>query len=89
MVVRDRLKEMQEKSKHYKEGDAVEETELQPLKNKNKGLDFDEFLVIIEKVNEEIEEIRKNVEDMKKLQKMILTEPSKSEREKHQVKPGT
>jgi len=88
MVVRDRLKEMQEKSKYYKDGDTVEETELQPLKNKNKGMDFDEFLVIIEEVNQGIEEIKQNVDYMKRLQKMILTEPSKSEREKHQAKHG-
>merc|ERR1719312_523584 len=33
-----------------------------------------------------ISEIKRNVEDLKKIQKGILTEPSKTEREKHQAK---
>jgi len=86
MVVRDRLKEMQEASKYCKEGE-FEEVEMKPLNpKKTKGPNVADFFEIAEEMSLGISEIKKNVEDLKKIQKGILTEPSKTEREKHQAK---
>jgi len=87
MVVRDRLKEMQEASKYYKDGGA-EEVEMKPLNPKNKGPNVADFFEVAEEISLGISEIKKNVEDIKICQKRILTEPSKIEREKHQAKHG-
>jgi len=86
MVVRDRLKEMQEASKYCKEGE-FEEVEMRPLNpKKTKGPNVADFFEIAEEMSLGISEIKRNVEDLKKIQKGILTEPSKTEREKHQAK---
>jgi len=86
MVVRDRLKEMQEASKYCKEGE-FEEVEMKPLNpKKTKGPNVADFFEIAEEMSLGISEIKRNVEDLKKIQKGILTEPSKTEREKHQAK---
>jgi len=87
MVVRDRLKEMQQNSKYCKD-DGVEETELQPLKAKDSGPNFNDFLQVAEEIGLGIEEVKNNVDQMKICQKKILTEPSKVEREKLQAKHG-
>lgn len=87
MVVRDRLKEMQEASRHYTDG-VCGDMEMQPLKGKDKTKvqDFDSFLLIAEEINLGIDTVKKNVDEMKTTQKRILTEPSRAEREKHQAK---
>eukprot|EP00092_Neocalanus_flemingeri_P009798 GFUD01010558.1.p1 GENE.GFUD01010558.1~~GFUD01010558.1.p1 ORF type:complete len:373 (+),score=121.41 GFUD01010558.1:50-1168(+) len=85
MVVRDRLKEMQEASKYCKEGE-FEEVEMKPLNPKNKGPNVADFFEVAEEIALGITEIKKNVEDIKICQKRILTEPSKTERDKHQAK---
>jgi len=86
MVIRDRLKEMQEASKYCKEGEC-EEVEMKPLNPKNnKGPNVSDFFEVAEEISLGISEIKKNVEEIKKIQKGILTEPSKVEREKHQAK---
>jgi len=88
MVVRDRLKEMQEASKHCKDlknGDA-EAFELEPLNKKTKGPNVTDFFVVAEEIALGISEIKKNVEEIKICQKRILTEPIKTERDKHQAK---
>jgi len=83
MVIRDRLKEMQDASKHYKDG-GFEEVEMLPLNPKNKGPNVNDFFEVAEEIALGISEIKKNVDDIKLCQKRILTEPSKTEREKHQ-----
>ena len=86
MVVRDRLKELQDKSKHYKDGD-FDEVEMKPLNPKSKS-NMNEFLQAAEEIALGLSEIEKNVEEIRILQKRILTEPSKTEIEKHQAKHG-
>lgn len=83
MVVRDRLKEMQEASPHCAVGDEVE-IEMKPLKGKEKsGADgMASFLVVAEEINGKVDEVKKNVEDMRKTQRLILSEPSRAERDK-------
>ena len=80
MAVKDRLKELQDNSKYYKEGD-FEEVEMKPLNPKSKS-HFNEFLQAAEEIALGLSEIEKNVGEMRTLQKRILTEPSKDEREK-------
>lgn len=80
MAVKDRLKELQENSKYYKEGD-FDEIEMKPLNPKSKS-NFNEFLQSAEEIALGLSEIEKNVADMRTLQKRILTEPSKEERDK-------
>lgn len=84
MVVRDRLKELQEKSKHYKEGD-FDEVEMKPLNPKSKA-NMDQYFQSAEEIALGLTEIQKNVEELKTLQKRILVEPSKTERDKYQAK---
>ena len=84
MVVRDRLKELQEKSKYYKDGD-FEEIELKPLNSKSKIL-MSDFFEAAEEIALGLSEIQKNVEEIKILQKRILSEPLKVERDKFQAK---
>ena len=84
MVVRDRLKELQEKSKYYKDGD-FEEIELKPLNSKSKIL-MSDFFEAAEEIALGLSEIQKNVEEIKILQKRILSEPLKVERDKFQGK---
>merc|ERR1712228_208620 len=79
MVVKDRLTEMQKASK-YVEEDEVDEAELKPLKKS----DLEKFLEVAEEIGTGISEVRKNVGNIKELQHKILTEPIKSERDKHQ-----
>ena len=86
MVVRDRLKELQDKSKHYKDGD-FDEVEMKPLNPKSKS-NMNEFLQAAEEIALGLSEIEKNVEEIRILQKRILTEPSKTEIEKHPAKHG-
>ena len=93
MVVRDRLKELQEASKYCKEGEEVQlqllllliklQVEMKPLKG---GQDFSSFLEVAEEINAGIDQVKKNVDEMKITQKRILQEPSKAEREKYQAK---
>jgi len=83
MVVRDRLKEMQEASRHYTDGVCDVDIEMKPL---TKGQDFEAFLLIAEEINLGIDTVKKNVDEMKTTQKRILTEPSRAEREKYQAK---
>jgi len=83
MVVRDRLAEMQAASKFVKEGE-VDDIEMKPLKGKSG--DFDEFLEVAQGISSGINTIRQNVDEMKRLQKRILSEPSKTERDKIQAK---
>jgi len=86
MVVKDRLKEMQEASKYCKEGE-FEEVEMKPLNPKKvKGPNVADFFEVAEEISLGISEIQKNVDEIKKIQKGILTEPSRTEREKHQAK---
>lgn len=80
MAVKDRLKELQENSKYYKEGD-FEEVEMKPLNPKSKS-NFNEFLQSAEEIALGLSEIEKNVGEMRTMQKRILTEPSKDERDK-------
>lgn len=80
MAVKDRLKELQENSKYYKEGD-FDEIEMKPLNPKSKN-NFNEFLQSAEEIALGLREIEKNVAEMRTLQKRILTEPSKEERDK-------
>lgn len=82
MVVRDRLKEMQEASRHYTDG-VCDDIEMKPL---TKGQDFEAFLLIAEEINLGIDTVKKNVDEMKTTQKRILTEPSRAEREKYQAR---
>ena len=85
MVVRDRLKELQEKSKTYKEGD-FEEVEMKPLNPKGKaGLQMTEFFQAAEEIALGLSEIQNNVEQIKILQKKILNEPSQTARDKFQA----
>ena len=83
MVVRDRLKEMQEASPHCVAGEDVE-IEMKPLKGKEKaGADgMATFLVVAEEINGKVDEVKKNVEDMRKTQRLIISEPSRTERDK-------
>ena len=83
MVVRDRLKEMQTLSPHCTAGEDVE-IEMRPLKGKERaGADgMAAFLVVAEEINRQVDEVTKNVEDMKKTQRLIISEPSRAEREK-------
>ena len=83
MVVRDRLKELQEKSKYYKDGE-VEELEMKPLNPKDK-LNMTSFFQAAEEIALGLTEIESNVEKMKILQKRILSEPSRVERDKFQA----
>ena len=83
MVVRDRLKELQEKSKYYKEGE-VEEIEMKPLNPKDK-LDMKSFFQSAEEIALGVSEIESNVEKMRTLQIRVLTEPSRTERDKLQA----
>jgi len=87
MVVRDRLKEMQEASPHCVAGEDVE-IEMKPLKGKEKaGADgMATFLVVAEEINGKVDEVKKNVEDMRKTQRLIISEPSRAERDKHQAR---
>ena len=85
MVVRDRLKEMQEASKYYKDGEC-DEIEMKPLNPKNKGPNVVDFFEVAEEIALGINEIKKNVDEIKICQKRVLTEPSKTERDKHQAK---
>lgn len=85
MVVRDRLKEMQDASKYYKDGEC-DEIEMKPLNPKNKGPNVVDFFEVAEEIALGINEIKKNVDEIKICQKRVLTEPSKTEREKHQAK---
>ena len=78
--MKDRLKELQDNSKYYKEGD-FEEVEMKPLNPKSKS-NFNEFLQAAEEIALGLSEIEKNVGEMRTLQKRILTEPSKDERDK-------
>ena len=80
MAVKDRLKELQENSKYYKEGD-FDEIEMKPLNPKSKN-NFNEFLQSAEEIALGLSEIEKNMAEMRVLQKRILTEPSKEERDK-------
>ena len=59
MAVKDRLKELQENSKYYKEGD-FEEVEMKPLNPKSKS-NFNEFLQSAEEIALGLSEIEKNV----------------------------
>ena len=83
MVVRDRLKEMQTASPHCTPGEDVE-IEMRPLKGKDKvGADgMAAFLLVAEEINGKVDEVKKNVEDMRKTQRLILSEPSRAERDK-------
>ena len=83
MVVRDRLKEMQTASPHCTPGEDVE-IEMKPLKGKDKvGADgMAAFLLVAEEINGKVDEVKKNVEDMRKTQRLILSEPSRAERDK-------
>ena len=83
MVVRDRLKELQEKSKYYKEGE-VDEIEMKPLNPKDR-LNMTSFFQAAEEIALGLTEIQSNVEKMKTLQKRILTEPSRVERDRFQA----
>lgn len=83
MVVRDRLSEMQDASKYVKEGE-LDDIEMKPLKGKTG--DFDEFLEVAEGISTGINTVRQNVDEMKRLQKQILTEPSKQKRDSIQAK---
>ena len=83
MVVRDRLKELQEKSKYYKDG-QTDEIEMKPLNSKDK-LDMQSFFQSAEVIALGLSEIKSNVDKMKGLQKRILTEPSRVERDKFQA----
>jgi len=84
MVVRDRLKELQDKSKHYKAGD-FEEVEMKPLNPKQKNnTNMDQFFQASEEIAVGLSEIKKNIDEIKILQKRVLYEPSKVERDKHQ-----
>jgi len=87
MVVRDRLKEMQTASPHCNAGEDVE-IEMKPLKGKEKaGADgMAAFLVVAEEINGKVDEVKKNVEDMRKTQRLIISEPSRAERDKHQAR---
>ena len=84
MVVRDRLKELQEKSKHYKDGD-LDEMEMKPLNPKDR-LNMNDFFQAAEEIALGLNEIQKNVDEIKILQKRVMSEPSKTERDKHQAK---
>ena len=83
--MRDRLKEMQEASKYYKDGEC-DEIEMKPLNPKNKGPNVVDFFEVAEEIALGINEIKKNVDEIKICQKRVLTEPSKTERDKHQAK---
>jgi len=85
MVIRDRLKEMQDASKHYKDGSA-EEVEMKPLNPKNKGSNINDFFEVAEEIALGISEVKKNIDEIRICQKRALAEPSKTEREKHQAK---
>ena len=87
MVVRDRLKEMQTASPHCTPGEDVK-IEMKPLKGKDKaGADgMAAFLLVAEEINSKVDEVKKNVEDMRKTQRLILSEPSRAERDKHQAR---
>jgi len=83
MVVRDRLKELQDKSKHYK-GD-FEEVEMKPLNPKQKSnTNMDQFFQASEEIAVGLSEIQKNIDKIRQLQKRVLNEPSKVERDKFQ-----
>ena len=83
MVVRDRLKELQEKSKYYKDG-QTDEIEMKPLNSKDK-LDMQSFFQAAEEIALGLSEIKSNVDKMKGLQRRILNEPSRVERDKFQA----
>ena len=83
MVVKDRLKELQEKSKYYKDG-QVDDIEMKPLNSKDK-LNMQGFFQSAEEIALGLSEIKNNVDKMKGLQKRILTEPSRVERDKFQA----
>ena len=82
MVVRDRLKELQDNSKYYKDG-VVDQMEMKPLQPKDK-MDMQSFFQSAEEIALGLSEIQKNVEEMKTVQRRILTEPSRAERERFQ-----
>ena len=83
MVVRDRLEEMQTASPRCTPGVDVE-IEMKPLKGKEKaGVDgMAAFLLVAEEISGKVDEVKKNVEDMRKTQRLILSEPSRAERDK-------
>lgn len=83
MVVKDRLKELQDNSKYYKDG-AVDEIEMKPLQPKDK-LDMQSFFQSAEEIALGLSEIQRNVEEMRTVQRRILTEPSRAERDKFQA----
>jgi len=73
MVVRDRLAELQENAKHIKPSD-LEEGETTPLKQKDKKMSASQidFLEALQELHEDIEQVQKNVADIRKLHKKIL-----------------
>merc|ERR1719350_491157 len=44
------------------------------------------FLLVAEEINGKVDEVKKNVEDMRKTHRLILSEPSRAERDKHQAR---
>ena len=44
--------------------------------------DMDAFLVVVEEIYSTMDEVEENVEKMKKMQRLIITEPSRAEKDK-------
>jgi len=70
---KDRLAELQEKSKHVKQSD-VEMEEMKPLKKQDKKLSDSQenFFDTLNTINTSIDKVQENVEEVKKLQRKIL-----------------
>jgi len=77
--MKDRLKEMQERAKHYKEGETFE---MAPLNDQNS--DFNEFLITAEDLATNVSQVESNVNCLRILQKKVLNEYSREKREKFQ-----
>merc|ERR1712062_414522 len=82
---KDRLSELQEKSKHVKQSDIdnLNAEEMKPLKKQDKDLteSQENFFDTMNTINTQIDTVQENVEEVKKLQRKILNAAHKSEAE--------
>ena len=95
---RNRLEELQKASKH---GQVTEEEEMAPLnkaKKKKKGSkpppagldeDFQDFMDRFQEVAQDIDKVKENVEEIRNIQKRILTSTHREEQEENRSGKGT
>lgn len=82
-MVRDRLAEMQAKSAEAAQGKSKKETNGTPLLNSEQQLE--ECLARVTQIDNKIKEMKDSVEEMKKLQKNIISNPLIDRKEVHRL----